>query len=59
MLPFLRHIRQRLILENRSRMYLFYMLGEVVIVIVGILIALQVDNWNQRRQERQQRAPLA
>ena len=52
MLPFLRHIRQRLILENRSRMYLFYMLGEVVIVIVGILIALQVDNWNQRRQER-------
>lgn len=52
MFRFLSHIRQRLIMENRSRKYLFYMLGEVVIVIVGILIALQVDNWNQQRQER-------
>lgn len=52
MFRFLREIRRQLIMENRSRKYLFYMLGEIVIVIVGILIALQVDNWNQRRQER-------
>lgn len=52
MLRFFRQFRKQLIMENRSRKYLFYMLGEVVIVIMGILIALQVDNWNQQRQER-------
>ena len=39
--------------ESRARKYLLYATGEILLVIVGILIALQVNNWNQERLEQQ------
>ena len=53
MLRFFRQIRQRLLNENRLSKYLLYVIVEVFIVILGILIAIRVDNWNQQQQERQ------
>lgn len=44
--------------SNKNR-YLLYAAGEVLLVIVGILIALQIDNWNQERQEQEQVAEYA
>lgn len=43
---------------NQSR-YLVYAIGELLLIIVGILIALQLDNWNQERQEQEQIAKYA
>jgi hypothetical protein len=42
------------LVESKSKKYLFYAVGEVFLVIVGILIALQVNNWNEDRIEQQQ-----
>jgi hypothetical protein len=39
-----------LLSENKRAKYLIYAIGEVLIVIIGILIAIQIDNWNQQRQ---------
>ena len=36
--------------ENKSSIYLIYAIGEVVLVVFGILIALQIDNWNEKRK---------
>lgn len=47
MIKFFRHIRQKLILDNKKIQYLKYGLGEILLVVIGILIALQIDNWNQ------------
>ncbi len=52
MLRFFRHLRQRLITTNKFSKYLLYALGEILLVAIGILIALQVDNWNEERKER-------
>jgi hypothetical protein len=49
-----RRLRARLLHEARAREYLLYAAGELVLVIVGILIALQVNNWNQQRIEQRQ-----
>ena len=50
MIKFFRNIRQRLLSENRVDKYLIYALGEIVLVIVGILIALQINDWNDHRK---------
>jgi hypothetical protein len=50
-IKFFRHIRQRLIKENRVSKYLIYAAGEIVLVVIGILIALQINNWNENRKE--------
>ena len=52
MLKFFRHIRQTLIMENKTSKYLKYAIGEIVLVVIGILIALQINNWNEKRKER-------
>ena len=49
MIKFFRKIRQRLITENNFRKYLLYAIGEIVLVVIGILIALQINTWNQKR----------
>ena len=49
MIKFFRHIRQTLIMENKTSKYLKYAIGEIVLVVIGILIALQINNWNQDR----------
>jgi len=51
MIKFFRHIRQRLIRENRISKYLLYAIGEIILVVIGILIALQINNWNESRKE--------
>jgi hypothetical protein len=42
-----RRVRQKLILDNKIIEYLKYALGEILLVVIGILIALQINNWNQ------------
>mgnify|MGYP000196331574 CR=1 FL=1 len=54
MLSMFRKIRRNLISGGKLNRYLFYALGEIVLVVIGILIALQVDRWNDQRLERQQ-----
>ncbi len=49
MFKFFRRIRKDLIARNRLGKYLAYAFGEVVLVVIGILIALQLNNWNQER----------
>jgi hypothetical protein len=49
MIHFFRQIRQGLLSENRIRKYLLYALGEITLVMIGILLAMQVDNWNENR----------
>ena len=53
MIKFFRRIRQRLLRENRFSKYLIYAIGEIVLVVIGILIALQINNWNEASKERQ------
>ena len=50
MINFLRRIRRNLATENKLTLYLIYAIGEVVLVVLGILIALQIDNWNESRK---------
>jgi hypothetical protein len=53
MLRFFRQIRQRLLTDNKFSKYLLYAVGEIILVVIGILIALQINNWNEERKERQ------
>ncbi len=53
MLRFFRNIRQILIEKENFRKYFWYALGEILLVMIGILIALQVNNWNEERLIRQ------
>ena len=50
MIRFFRNIRLKLATENKIAAYLRYAVGEIVLVMVGILLALQVNNWNQERK---------
>jgi hypothetical protein len=52
MIQFFRKIRQRLLSENKFSKYLFYAIGEIVLVVIGILIALGINNWNSERNEK-------
>ena len=52
MINVLRRIRRDLINENKTSIYLIYAVGEVVLVVFGILIALQIDNWNENKKIR-------
>ena len=51
MLKFFRKIRQSLLSEGNTGKYFKYAIGEIVLVVIGILIALQINNWNERRKE--------
>ncbi|WP_088341929.1 DUF6090 family protein [Robiginitalea sediminis] len=51
MIKFFRRIRQRLLAENRFSKYLLYAIGEIVLVVIGILIALQLNNLNEARKD--------
>ncbi|WP_088341930.1 DUF6090 family protein [Robiginitalea sediminis] len=52
MIKFFRRIRQRLLAENRFSKYLLYAIGEIILVVIGILIALQINTWNEYKQNR-------
>lgn len=50
MIKFFRHIRRSLIQENKMGKYFRYAIGEIALVMIGILLALQVNNWNENRK---------
>lgn len=52
MIKFFRKIRQKLLSENKFKKYLIYAIGEIILVVIGILIALQVNNQNQIKNEK-------
>lgn len=52
MISFFRHFRQKLLKENKLGNYLKYAIGEIVLVVVGILIALQINTWNEARKTK-------
>ncbi|MFV1885164.1 MAG: DUF6090 family protein [Balneola sp.] len=58
MLRFFRNIRQKLIEQENVRKYLLYAIGEIFLVVIGILIALQVNNWNQEKKEKRSEIQL-
>jgi len=49
-----RRIRKKMANDNRPLKYMRYAIGEIVLVVIGILIALQINNWNEERKERKQ-----
>jgi hypothetical protein len=52
MIRFFRHLRKGLMKQNQVRRYLLYAVGEILLVVIGILIALQIDTWNEERKDR-------
>lgn len=52
MLRFFRKMRQALVPENRFGRYFFYAIGEIVLVVIGILIALQINKWNEEKKAK-------
>ncbi len=52
MIKFFRKIRQKLLSENNFSKYLIYAMGEIVLVVIGILIALSLNNWNEERKDQ-------
>ena len=52
MLRFFRSIRQQLLNENKTVRYLKYAVGEILLIMIGIFLALQLNNWNQERLDR-------
>ncbi len=51
MIKFFRKIRQKLLTENKTGKYFKYAIGEITLVMVGILLALQVNNWNDQKNQ--------
>ncbi len=52
MLKFFRKIRQQLLSENQFTKYLLYAIGEILLVMIGILLALQVNTWNETKKNQ-------
>ena len=59
MIKFFRQIRYGLMSKNKTGKYLKYAIGEIVLVVIGILIALQINNWNENnKQDKVEQATL-
>jgi hypothetical protein len=52
MIKFFRKIRQKMLTENKFSNYVLYAIGEIVLVVIGILIALSINNWNENRKNK-------
>ena len=52
MIKFYRNIRQKLLAADKTANYFKYAIGEIILVMIGILLALQVNNWNTNRINR-------
>jgi len=50
MIPFFRKIRKNLADDNKPIKYMRYAVGEIALVVIGILIALSINNWNEERK---------
>jgi hypothetical protein len=53
MIKFFRKIRQKMLTENKFSKYLLYAIGEIFLVVIGILIALQINNLNEEKKNRE------
>ena len=53
MIPFFRRIRKKMADDNKPLKYMRYAIGEIVLVVIGILIALQINNWNELGKEKE------
>jgi len=53
MIPIFRKIRKKMADDNKPLKYLRYAIGEIVLVVIGILIAVSINNWNTNRANRQ------
>ena len=53
MIKFFRKIRQNLLNEGKIGKYFKYAVGEIILVVIGILIALQINNWNDQKKREQ------
>ena len=51
MIKFFRKIRQNLLMENKTGKYFKYAIGEIILVVIGILIALQLNTWNEQQKK--------
>lgn len=51
MIPIFRKIRKKMLDDNRPLKYIRYAIGEIILVVIGILIALQINNWNEQRKD--------
>ena len=58
MIKFFRKIRQKMLTENKVSKYILYAIGEIVLVVIGILIALSINNWNENRKLRNEELNL-
>ncbi|MFL0352810.1 DUF6090 family protein [Xanthomarina sp. GH4-25] len=58
MIKFFRHIRKQLLSVNKPGKYLKYAIGEIILVVIGILIALSINNWNEQRKVRKNEREL-
>ncbi|MEM9000638.1 MAG: DUF6090 family protein [Bacteroidota bacterium] len=54
MISILRKLRQKLLSENKFSKYLLYAIGEIVLVVIGILIALQINTWNEGKKTKEE-----
>jgi hypothetical protein len=54
MIPFFRKIRKKMADDNRPIQYMRYAIGEIILVVIGILIALQINNWNENKNNAAQ-----
>ncbi len=52
MIKFFRHIRKDLMEKNKTGKYLKYAIGEIILVVIGILIALSINNWNEGNKQQ-------
>jgi len=52
MIKFFRKIRYDLMEKNKTGKYLKYAIGEIILVVIGILVALQINTWNEEKKER-------
>lgn len=53
MIKFFRKTRQNLLSKGKTTKYFKYAIGEIILVVIGILIALQINNWNEERKEKE------
>ena len=54
MIGIFRHIRKALLSENRFSVYLLYAIGEILLIVIGILIALQISNWSESNKSEEE-----
>ena len=52
MIKFFRRIRRKLLDEGNLKRYLVYAIGEILLVVIGILLALQINAWNQSEKDK-------